>query len=458
MDVKTNVTQDAAVRLMLKFPYWSELYYTMTVYQEDRIPTLCTDGVNMWVNPAFWASLSLEHKVAALAHEVGHKMLLHCSRRGARDPYLWNVAADYVVNGILAQNGFSLKDDWLQKDEYIGWSVEAVYSDLESKATKVGKPNYGQGGKDGKSEMGEEGAPSQPSGEQGDGGADSGDGDTGGTGEDGAPNNGQSQSGPSEGDSGGDGSGSGQGNSVTYNVPGVPKSWNDKYRDIKDMQGSKETVDKIEKEVMDAVEKAIMTAKAHGNVPGGMEAYDDLMQPSKEPWYNHLHRYMQSLSMSEYNWARINRRQLVQHQLFTPDHYSEALESVAFAIDCSGSVFGPAEQANFAGHVNAILAEAKPNKTHVLYFDAIIQRHDELDYGCLDFHTRPKGGGGTDFRPIFEKIEEEGVVPEILVILTDCYGSFPEEAPPYPVIWASIIDPEQLGGYLPPFGETIFVE
>lgn len=434
-NIKTNATQDAAVRLMLKFPYWSELYYTMTVYEDRNCPTLSTDGRNMWVNPEFWKTLTLSLKISALAHEVGHKMLLHCSRRGARDPLLWNMAADYVVNGILSENGFELGRDWLYDDQYRGWAVEAVYSDLEAKAVKQPQPsqsNYGQ---------------QQPQG--------------GGNGQQQAQGNSQGEQGEgkgSEGGAGGSQQGSGQGNSVTYQVPGVPESWKDKYRDIRDVEGSKETIDKYEKEVMEAVEKAIMTARAHGTAPAGMEGFDNLMKPSKEAWYNHLHRYMQSLSLSEYNWARVNRRHLVQHSLFTPDHYSESLEHVVFAIDCSGSVFDAASQANFAGHVNAILAEAKPKHTHVMYFDSRVTRHDELEYGALEFSTRPKGGGGTDFRPVFQMIEDEGIVPEIVIFLTDCYGSFPDDEPPYPTIWASIIDPKHLGYYLPPFGETIHVD
>lgn len=475
-NIKTNATQDAAVRLMLKFPYWSELYYTMTVYEDRDCPTLSTDGRNMWVNPEFWKTLTLSLKISALAHEVGHKMLLHCSRRGARNPMLWNMAADFVVNGILSENGFELGKDWLYDDQYRGWAVEAVYSDLEAKAVKQPQPsqsNYGQqpqqgagngkqqanGGEDGQ----EDEAQPQQGGEQEGDGDDSGNGDAGGAGDDGSDQNGESESDSSQGDSGGSQSGggnagSGGGNSVTYKVPGVPDSWAEKYRDIRDVEGSKETIDKYEKEVMEAVEKAIMTARAHGTAPAGMEGFDDLMKPSKEAWYNHLHRYMQSLSMSEYNWARVNRRHLVQHSLFTPDHYSESLEHVVFAIDCSGSVFDAASQANFAGHVNAILAEAKPKHTHVMYFDSRVTRHDELEYGALDFSTRPKGGGGTAFEPVFERIEEEGIVPEIVIFLTDCYGSFPEEPPPYPVLWASIIDPKHLGYYLPPFGETIHVD
>ena len=68
------------------------------------------------------------------------------------------------------------------------------------------------------------------------------------------------------------------------------------------------------------------------------------------------------------------------------------------------------------------------------------------------------GGGGTDFRPVFQMIEDEGIVPEIVIFLTDCYGNFPDDEPPYPTIWASIIDPAHLGYYLPPFGDVIFVD
>jgi predicted metal-dependent peptidase len=46
-----------------------------------------------------------------------------------------------------------------------------------------------------------------------------------------------------------------------------------------------------------------------------------------------------------------------------------------------------------------------------------------------------KGGGGTDFRPVFNKVKELKMQPELLIYLTDTYGSFPEKAPNYPVLW-----------------------
>lgn len=470
---KSTTTQDAAVRLMLKFPYWSELYYTMTVYDDPNIPTLATDGRNMWVNPQFWGTLTLNLKISALAHEIGHKMLLHCSRRGHRDLQLWNIAADYVVNGILTDNGFELGAGWLYKEEYKGCAVEAVYADLESKAIKV---NYGQGGQGNEQEgegqsQGDGAGDGGQADQEGNGeGSGEGDGDSAGNGQSGAGNGGPQdagkgnaagsnvQHGANHGGSAPPKNGGGNGNSVTYKLPGMSDDWAEKWQDIREVAGAKEEVDKYEKEVLEQVEKALLTSRAHGQGPAGMESFDNLMQPSKEPWYNHLHRFMQSLSMAEYNWARINRRHLVQHQLFTPDNYAESLQDVIIAIDTSGSVFNAAAQANFAGHVNAILAEAKPKRTHILYFDAKVQRHDELEYACLDFNTRPKGGGGTDFRPVFRFIEDQGIKADACIVLTDCYGNFPDEEPGFPTLWASIADPATLGHYHPPFGDTIYVD
>ena len=46
-----------------------------------------------------------------------------------------------------------------------------------------------------------------------------------------------------------------------------------------------------------------------------------------------------------------------------------------------------------------------------------------------------QGGGGTDFRPVFEWLDGAGERPELLVYFTDAQGQFPENEPNYPVIW-----------------------
>lgn len=63
-----------------------------------------------------------------LAHEMLHAALRHGERRGARDPYLHNVAADYVVNGWLVEMRIgSMPEGLLYDPELKGLSVEEVY-------------------------------------------------------------------------------------------------------------------------------------------------------------------------------------------------------------------------------------------------------------------------------------------------------------------------------------------
>ena len=45
------------------------------------------------------------------------------------------------------------------------------------------------------------------------------------------------------------------------------------------------------------------------------------------------------------------------------------------------------------------------------------------------------GGGGTDFRPVFDWVEHENRSPNMLVYFTDAEGDFPKTPPNYPVIW-----------------------
>ncbi|MEV3860880.1 hypothetical protein AB0J38_42050 [Streptomyces sp. NPDC050095] len=63
-----------------------------------------------------------------LGHEMLHAALRHGDRRGARDPYLFNVAADYVINGWLREMRIGEMPEGLLHDpELSGLSTEEVY-------------------------------------------------------------------------------------------------------------------------------------------------------------------------------------------------------------------------------------------------------------------------------------------------------------------------------------------
>ncbi|MEV6106675.1 hypothetical protein AB0M28_18435 [Streptomyces sp. NPDC051940] len=66
-----------------------------------------------------------------LAHEMLHAALRHGDRCGARDPYLFNVAADYVINGwLLEMNVGDMPQGLLHDPALAGLSAEEVYDRL----------------------------------------------------------------------------------------------------------------------------------------------------------------------------------------------------------------------------------------------------------------------------------------------------------------------------------------
>jgi predicted metal-dependent peptidase len=125
----------------------------------------------------------------------------------------------------------------------------------------------------------------------------------------------------------------------------------------------------------------------------------------------------------------------------------EGTGEIAIAVDCSGSV-NARQLRLFEAEIRSILEGQRPERLHVLYFDAKVQKADIYMAGEM-LHLDPVGGGGTEFGPCFDWLNEHGIRPQTMVFLTDLYGTFPDSAPDYPVLWAST------GGHQVPFGSVI---
>lgn len=86
----------------------------------------------IYINPA--RGLNLENAKFVVAHEVLHAGLCHSSRRKGRDPYLWNVACDFVINDWLVTMGVGIAPEGglLFDEELRGWAAEDIYLRLAS--------------------------------------------------------------------------------------------------------------------------------------------------------------------------------------------------------------------------------------------------------------------------------------------------------------------------------------
>jgi predicted metal-dependent peptidase len=81
----------------------------------------------IFVNPA--AGLDEPECRFVMAHELLHVGLRHETRRRGRDPYYWNIACDYVINGWLIEMGVGEQPQIgvLHDPKLKGLSAEAVY-------------------------------------------------------------------------------------------------------------------------------------------------------------------------------------------------------------------------------------------------------------------------------------------------------------------------------------------
>lgn len=94
----------SVIHLRTHSPFFATLaLYARFEAAPDQIATAATNGQDIFYNSRFIEGLNTAQVHGLLLHEVLHAALLHVSRRKERDPLLWNVAADIVVNGIIVQ-------------------------------------------------------------------------------------------------------------------------------------------------------------------------------------------------------------------------------------------------------------------------------------------------------------------------------------------------------------------
>jgi predicted metal-dependent peptidase len=381
----------ARTALLLDHPFFGSLLFRLKGRETRSIATMATDGVSLYYNPEFVDTLNPATLSGVLAHEVMHPALHHHARRSGRDPRRWNEACDYAINPLLIDAGLSLPEGVLVDDRYRGISAEQIYNLLERDA------EHQSGDLDGQAEGGEDDA------------------------------------------SAGENSPNGLSAPVTQGGIGQ----------VLDAPVAGEGTAGAEEEMRDwsvAVNQAVTLAKQAGKVPAGAHRALEGAAGAAVDWRELLRRLWSETNPEDYSWMRPNRRHIWQG-LYLPGIVREGVGEIVVAVDCSGSV-GARQLSLFEAETQSILAGQRPERVHVLYFDAYVHKVDTFEAG-QQIRLAPVGGGGTDFRPCFDWIEEQGREPQMVVFLTDLYGSFPEKTPPYPVLWAST------GSQKAPFGKVV---
>ena len=200
-----------------------------------------------------------------------------------------------------------------------------------------------------------------------------------------------------------------------------------------------------------AVASASNLMKTFGEVSGELQRCIQSLLYPKQKWYEVLQDYFTNLAWDEYDWTKISNRDLAKSGLIMPKMYSEEIEKVMIAIDCSGSI-NQEQLDEFQGHINNILMECPPKETVIVYFDTHVLGEETYSKYEYPISLVPKGGGGTDFTWL-KAYNDIGI--NACVFLTDGYGRFPEEwTVTYPVIWCLNHNQE----IKVPFGTSLVLE
>ena len=132
-----------------------------------------------------------------------------------------------------------------------------------------------------------------------------------------------------------------------------------------------------------------------------------------------------------------------------PHLFNNVIGEIVVAIDTSGSITQK-QLGQFAAEIHKL--NHLVDKITAITCDAQIHETVEV-YQMQDIlsQIKFKGGGGTAFEPVFEWVEKHGQTPDLLIYLTDSYGSFPQKVPHYPTLW--VLTQEE--HYDIPFGEFV---
>lgn len=200
-----------------------------------------------------------------------------------------------------------------------------------------------------------------------------------------------------------------------------------------------------------AVAAAASAAKAMGKLPACLER---ILMEALEPqvdWKDRIQAtFARRVGNARYDWRKVDRR-LVTRDIIAPGRSGYGADTIVVAGDTSGSINDKTLNMFYA-EMYGILEDTKCRRIILMWCDAHVHGVHECD-DAADLNTQreksPGGGGGTSFTPVFDKINEMGLEPDALIYLTDLYGTFPEKAPDYPVIWGCINSGKA------PFGDTV---
>ena len=393
----------ARTRLILDKPFLGALVMRLPMVAAD--PSWCqnaaTDARKFYYNRNYIKELSLQQVQFVLAHEALHCALSHFARRQHRNKHRWDVACDFAINPLLIHDGLIPVPEALNLPQYDGMTAEEIYPLIDENTDQEPMDQHlydNERSDDGQS------SPQNKSEDEGDSDKKKG-------------NDGDQPKDQSQKNSGGN---SGQPD-TQQNGASRPPPLTENERETLAVQW--------QQRMAGAAQQAMQAGKLGGAMA---RMVDHLLQPQL-PWRMLLARYMTAVARDDYSFMRPSNRR--EGDAILPSLRSTQAE-LTVTLDTSGSI-SDKEMQEFISEINAIKGQVRA-RLSVLACDAEVNQQCPWQFEPWEEVKLPehmKGGGGTDFRPPFEFVDKQDHQPDLMVYFTDAEGEFPQNPPPYPVIW-----------------------
>ena len=379
------------LRLRVHAPFFAALAMFADVRFTEAVPMAATDGRTLWFHPQVYGDLPADQRDALFLHELLHAALLHPLRRALRVLEIFNIAADIVVNGMVSAEPSLRLPHGAIRDERLEHFSVEEIYELLQKQPPRERASL----------------PLQ------------------------------------------DLMSPGTINPADHSTAKSPSS--DSHIGEHKAFGPyhDHELQELEAHWKQAIQQARVLAQSQGQgeLPAGMQRHLDAIAEPQLDWRSQLWRY---LVHTPNDYSGYDRRFI--HQGLYLDHLEGESVEVYCCIDTSGSV-GDEELNLFLAELRGILSAYPMLRCWLFYADASCYGPYELEADS-DI-PKPKGGGGTDFRPFFKKVAKHWNREKqaVCVYLTDGFGDFPKQESELLNLW--VVVPGGLESECFPWGETL---
>ncbi len=412
-DIETKLSA-ARTRLIIDKPFLGALVLRLPLVAGDPqwCRTTATDARKIFYNPDYIEQLSAEETQFVLAHEALHCALSHFARRGHRIKMRWDLACDYAINPLLINDGLKPPPNTLVEKSYESMTAEEIYPFIDEFDNNEPMDDhlYDDESESGDNNQGQSDQPPPPEMPESDEGQ----------------KDGKQQSEQSGGRQSQANETDGKGGRQAESSPEAQGAAQPPPLSIQE----RETLNTQWKQRMAGAAQQAMQA---GKLGDDMARLVDFLLQPELPWRNLLAHFMTQTARDDYSYTRPSSRR--GDPAIYPSLRSAQI-NIVVAVDTSGSI-SESEIEQFVSEIDAIKSLIRARIT-LLACDAELATDCPWVFESWDEFSLPRkiiGGGGTRFTPVFDWAETQDMRPDLLVYFTDADGQFPQQRPPFPILW-----------------------